>query len=131
MEARSSVLSVRHLAQGESASYGYTYTAPSPRTVAVVAAGYSEGFPRSLSGRGFINFRSGRAPIIGRVCMQMTLVDVTDLPDVAAGDTAWLFGGPDDTAIPPLTATEQAGHAGTISYDLLCALGHNHREYLP
>ena len=127
MEARTSVLSVHELRPGESISYGHSYTATTLRRVAVVAAGYAEGFPRALSGRGYVNFRGGRAPILGRVCMQMTIVDVTDIEGVQPGDPAWLLGGPADGRDKPITACEQAQWAGTIPYDIACALGRNNR----
>ena len=127
MEARTSVLSVHDLRPGESISYGHSYTAETLRRVAVVAAGYAEGFPRSLSGHGYVNFRGGRAPILGRVCMQMTIVDVTDIEGVHPGDPAWLLGGPADGRDKPITACEQAQWAGTIPYDIACALGRNNR----
>lgn len=127
MEARTSVLSVHDLRPGESLSYGHSYTATTLRRIAVVAAGYAEGFPRALSGRGYVNFHGGRAPILGRVCMQMTLVDVTDIEGVRPGDPVWLLGGPADGRDLPITACEQAQWAGTIPYDIACALGRNRR----
>ena len=127
MEARTVVLSVHELRPGESLSYGHSYTATTLRRVAVVAAGYAEGFPRALSGRGYVNFRGGRAPILGRVCMQMTIVDITDVEGVQPGDPVWLLGGPADGRDSPITACEQAQWAGTIPYDVACALGRNRR----
>ena len=127
MEARTSVLSVHDLRPGESLSYGHSYTATSLRRIAVVAAGYAEGFPRALSGRGYVNLRGGRAPILGRVCMQMTIIDITDIEGVQPGDPVWLLGGPDNGRDKPITACEQAQWAGTIPYDIACALGRNRR----
>ena len=131
MEAQTSVLAVYTLQQGDSVSYGHTYTAPSPRRVAIIAAGYAEGFSRALSNKGFVCLKGGRAPIIGRVCMQMSLIDVTEQPDTAPGDTVWILGGPDTSAVQPITAREMAGWAGTISYEVLCSLGRNRRIFLP
>ncbi len=131
MEAQTSVLDIHTLQQGDSIGYGHTYTAPSPRRVAVIAAGYAEGFPRVLSNKGYVCLKGGRAPIIGRVCMQMSLIDITNQPDIAPGDTVWILGGPDNPVVQPITAREMAGWAGTISYEILCSLGRNRRVFLP
>lgn len=76
---------------------------------AVVGAGYADGYPRSLSMRGSVLIRGQRAPILGRVCMQMCIVDVTDIPGVEPGDTAYLLGGSGPLAIRPEELAEWWG----------------------
>ena len=93
MEMAAPVLSVHPVVKGATVSYGCLYTAPKDIRAAVVGAGYADGYPRSLSMRGSVLIRGQRAPILGRVCMQMCIVDVTDIPGVEPGDTAYLLGG--------------------------------------
>ena len=109
---------------GDLVSYGCLYTAPKDIRAAVVGAGYADGYPRSLSMRGSVLIRGQRAPILGRVCMQMCIVDVTDIPGVEPGDTAYLLGGSGPLAIRP---EELAEWWGTIAYEVFCALGRNRR----
>lgn len=124
MEMAAPVLSVHGVDKGATVSYGCLYTAPKDIRVAVIGAGYADGYPRSLSMRGSVLIRGQRAPILGRVCMQMCIVDVTDIPGVVPGDTAYLLGGPGPQAIRP---EELAEWWGTISYEVFCALGRNRR----
>ena len=125
-----SVVNVHMLRAGESVSYGLTYTAPCDRVIAVIGAGYADGFFRSLSGgKGVVMIRGREAPVLGRVCMDMTMVDVTDIPGVKPGDRVLLFGKDGSAELP---ATRQAANAGTISYELLCAVSKRvPRKYLP
>ena len=124
MEMAAPVLSVHPVVKGATVSYGCLYTAPKDIRAAVVGAGYADGYPRSLSMRGSVLIRGQRAPILGRVCMQMCIVDVTDIPGVEPGDTAYLLGGSGPLAIRP---EELAEWWGTISYEVFCALGRNRR----
>ncbi len=124
MEMAAPVLSVHPVEQGATVSYGCLYKAPRDIRVAVVGAGYADGYPRALSMRGAVLVRGRRAPILGRVCMQMCIVDVTDIPGVEPGDTAYLLGGPGPLSIRP---EELAEWWGTISYEVFCALGRNRR----
>ena len=124
MEMAAPVLSVHPVEKGSTVSYGRLYTAPKDIMTAVVGAGYADGYPRSLSMRGSVLIRGKRAPILGRVCMQMCIVDVTNIPDVTPGDTAHLLGGPGPLAIRP---EELAEWWGTISYEVFCTLGRNRR----
>jgi alanine racemase len=88
--------------------------------IATIPIGYADGLPRLLSNRGQALVRGRRAPLVGRVCMDMTMVDVTALPEVRAGDEAVLIGCQGDEEI---TADEVAELAGTISYEILCRIG--------
>lgn len=127
MDVAAPILQVHPLPAGRSISYGRTFTAPRDMTVAIVAAGYADAYSRGLSGRGAMTVRGRRAPVLGRVCMQLTAVDVSCVPDVAAGDTAYLMGGPGDALSPD----DLADLWGTIAYEVLCLLGMNPRVHAP
>ncbi|WP_461211089.1 alanine racemase [Desulfocurvus sp. DL9XJH121] len=127
MEVSTLVYQVRDLAAGESVSYGQTYTAQNAMRVAVVGVGYADNYSRGLSNKGFMVLHGRRVPILGRVCMQMALVDVSEVPQARPGDTIWLLGGPDEAAVTP---DELADWWGTISYEAFCLLGMNRREYV-
>lgn len=115
MTFKSVVSMVKRLPAGTAVSYGRTYTTPDDRLLATVSAGYADGVSRHLSNCGQVYLRGGRAPIVGRVCMDQFLIDVTELPGVARGDEVEIFGS-------HLSAEEQAAAAGTISYELVCAV---------
>lgn len=111
------VAHVHTLAAGQTVGYGCTFRAGRPMRVATIAAGYADGYPRALSNCGTVSVRGRPARVLGRVCMDQIMADVTDIPGAAAGDTAILFGGgaADSTA-------RAAQLAGTISYELLCGI---------
>ncbi|PTN33934.1 alanine racemase [Desulfonatronum sp. SC1] len=127
MRVQAPVLAVHPLAKGASISYGRTYVADQDKTVAVVAAGYADAFSRGLSNTGWILLRGQRAKILGRVCMQMTAVDVTHVPGVAPGDQAVLLGSDGEASITP---EDLSSWWGTIPYEVFCLLGMNPREYV-
>jgi alanine racemase len=117
---RARVVAVRHVAAGESVSYGATWRAPRHTTVATLGIGYGDGLPRAAELKDESRLRQvelrGRAvPLIGRVTMDMCMVAVDD-GQVAVGDVATVFGG-------IVSLDDQARAAGTISYELLTALG--------
>ena len=114
------VAQVRALARGDSVSYNRTYIAARVSRIAVLPVGYAGGYSRSFSNRGAVLVGGRRAPIVGRVCMDMTMVDVTDIPGVKPGDEAVLIGRQGDQLI---TAADLAGWQGTIPYEVLCAIG--------
>lgn len=124
MEVSAPVLQVHDLPRGRSISYGRTFIAPRDMRVAVVAAGYADNYSRGLSNTGFMNLGGVRAPVLGRVCMQLTAVDATGL-GVQAGDRAWLLGGPEPGRI---RAEELAAWWGSITYEVFCLLGMNPRR---
>lgn len=126
MEVSAEVVAVHPLKTGQSISYGCTYTAMKDMTVAIVAAGYADGYSRLLSNKGFMCIRGRRARIVGRVCMQLTAVDVSDIPEVSFGDRAFLLGGEGESTVTP---EELAGWWGTITYEIFCLLGMNRRTY--
>lgn len=113
------VATVRTLAPGAAAGYGRAFTAQRPTKLAVLTIGYGDGLPRNLTG-GQVLLHGHRAPIVGRICMDQTLVDVTDLPPVQAGDVAVLIGS-DGTET--LSAVDLACQCGTITNEILSRLG--------
>ncbi len=86
------ITSIRKVPAGSGISYSHTHKVSRPTTIATVAAGYGDGYPRRLSNRGFVSVHGQRAPILGLVCMDQLLVDVTDIPDAKIGDLAELIG---------------------------------------
>lgn len=127
METITRIVSVHDLPRSASISYGRTYVAERDMRVAIVAAGYADAYSRGLSNRGFMCLAGRRVPILGRVCMQLTAVDVTGLPAVHPGDVIHLLGGDGPGAV---SADELALWWGTIPYEVFCLLGLNPREYV-
>lgn len=120
LSLRSQVVQVRSLAQGDSVSYNRSFVATRQSKIAVLPIGYADGYSRALSNRGHVLVQGRRCPVVGRVCMDMTLLDVTDLPDVRPGEEAVLIGrqGADE-----ILATDLAVWSGTIPYEVLCGIG--------
>ena len=128
LSLKSRVTRLTRVAPGDSVSYGRTWRANRPSTIALVMCGYADGLPRLLSNRGSMLVRGRRVPIVGRVCMDMCMVDVTDVPDVAQGDEVVVIGRQGEAEI---TAEEVAELCGTISYEILCGIsGRVPRLYL-
>lgn len=111
---KATVMEVRRLQAGDSVSYGGTYVAEQPTTIALLPIGYADGYRRMLSGRGEVLIRSRRCRVAGRVCMDLTVVDCGDL-DVTPGDEAVLIGRQGDQEI---TADEMADWLHTINYEV-------------
>lgn len=126
MEVAAPVMGVHDLAPGRTVSYGCTFAASKNMRIAVVGAGYADGLSRGLSGRGHVCIRGRRCPVLGRVCMQMHVADVTHVPGAAAGDAAYILGGEGDGAI---SMGDIARDWGTIPYEVFCLLGKNPRVY--
>lgn len=120
MSFRARVAAVRSVAQGATVSYDHTWRAPRAATLAVLAAGYADGFSRLQSGRGIVLVRGRRAPVRGIVCMNLTVVEVTGVPGVKAGDEAVFFGSQKGAHLP---AEEVAARQRTIPYEVLCSAG--------
>ena len=114
---KSRVTSLRTIKTGETAGYCATFRATRPTKLALLPVGYADGLNRLLSNRGFVLVRGQRASIAGRVSMELTIVDVTDIPEVDIGDEAVLIGTQGADAI---TAYEHADLADTIPYEILC-----------
>lgn len=109
---------VKELSAGDTVSYGRTFRAHKPMRVATVAVGYGDGYHRAISGKGAVLIGGKRAPILGRVCMDQLMADVTHIPGVKAGDQVVLLG---EQGGERITAEELASWAGTISYEVLLA----------
>ncbi len=110
------ILAVHNLAPGDTVGYSSTFTARNPMRVALLPAGYADGLRRELSGpHGWVMIAGRRADILGRISMNLTVVDITGLPAVQPGDEAILLG-------PGITADDHAHLAGTIAYEILCGL---------
>lgn len=106
------ISSVRDVPAGAALGYSSTYVTPRAARIATVAAGYGDGYPRRLSSRGFVTIDGNRAPIVGLVCMDQLLIDVSDLPPVKVGDLADLIG-------PDVRAEELARLAETNSHEIV------------
>ncbi len=116
---RARVSSVRDVPEGWTASYGATYRSAAPSRWATLAIGYADGIRRELSNSGCVRFGEREAPIVGRVCMDVTVVDVTGLDDVVPGAIATVIGGPPSAATSLTTVAERCG---TITYEILTGL---------
>ncbi len=116
---RCSVALVQEMPAGWTVGYGRTARLARPSRVAVLSVGYGDGYPRTLSNRGAVLVRGRRCPIIGTVCMDLTMVDVTDLPEVCPGDTATLVGGDGEERI---TVEEIARTVGTTEHEITTRL---------
>ena len=119
MEVKSRVASVKAMPKGTCVSYGRTYTLERDSVIAAVPIGYADGLHRTLSGKLEMLIHGKRVSQIGRICMDMCMVDVTDLEGVRIGDEVTLFGSQDGAELP---LEEMAQKAGTITYELLCAV---------
>ena len=120
MEWTAEVSYVKDMPEGSFVSYGRTYRAGKPVRAATVTCGYGDGYHRTAGKDGYVLIRGKRAKIIGRVCMDQMMADVTDIEGVQAGDEAVLIGGDGPERI---TAEEIASWAGTISYEILLSCG--------
>jgi alanine racemase len=123
MSLTSRVVAVKGLRPGEGVGYGWRYRADSPRTVAVVPAGYADGLDTRLCGRGHVLIRGQRAPIVGAVSMDMMTVDVTSLGDVQPGDEVVILGRQGNESWQQIDAREVAAAIGTIPWEIVCRLG--------
>lgn len=120
LSLQTTVSQLRTILPGQKVGYNGTFTARRKTTIAVLPIGYADGIHRRLSNRGFVLIRGHRAPIVGLVCMDMIMVDVTTIPGVMVGDEAALIGRQGDERI---TAHDLAQWAETIPYEVLCAIG--------
>ncbi len=119
------VLQVKEIAEGVGVSYGHTYITDRTTVLAVLPVGYEDGYSRKLSNCGEVLIRGRRAPIRGRICMNLCMVDVTDIDGVSVGDEVVLLGSQGNERI---TADEIAARIDTISYEVLCMIGNNNER---
>jgi alanine racemase len=116
---RARITQIKKLPADAFVGYGCTYRTTAPTRLAVIPVGYFDGYPRSLSNRSYVLIRGRRAPVRGRVCMNLIMVDITDIRNVRVGDWATLLG---DDGSERLTADTLADWAGTIHYEILSRL---------
>lgn len=119
MQLKTRIVQIKEFAKGDSVSYGRMYTAPQPRKLAIVPIGYADGLHRVLSGKIDMLLHGKRVKQVGRICMDMCMLDVTDVPEARVGDVVTVFGTDGNEVI---SIEEQAEKANTISYELLCAV---------
>lgn len=127
MSCRTRVIQVKQVAAGSGISYGHTYVCERDTRLAVLPIGYSNGYFRSLSNRAEVLVRGKRAPVRGRICMNMCMVDITAIEGVETGDEVVLLGVQEDDRID---ADEIGRWSDTISYEVLCALGNNNTRFM-
>lgn len=119
MELHSVVINVKTIHEGDTVSYGSTYVATKPTVIATIPVGYADGYPRMLSNKGSVLIHGKRAQIVGKVCMDQFMVDVTDIPDVSIGDNVTLIGRDGDECI---TCEEIGDISGRFNYEFLCCI---------
>lgn len=117
MELKSHVTYVKDVEPGTAISYGGTFAADRKLRVATVPVGYADGYPRQLSNKGWVLIHGQKAPILGRICMDQFMVDVTDIPDVCKGDEVTLIGRDGDEFI---SMDEMGELSGRFSYEFAC-----------
>jgi len=122
MTWKTRVAQVKSVTPGESVGYGRSYRVTRPSRVAVIPVGYAEGYDRGLSNRGTVLIRGEEAPVVGRICMNMFMVDVTHIPEVALEDEVVLLGRQGVCRIPAETLAELAG---TINYEIVSRVNPN------
>ncbi len=119
LSLHSHIVYVKELKKGQTVSYGSKFVAKEPIMVATIPLGYGDGYPRSLSSKGYVLIRGKRAPILGRVCMDQFMVDVTQIPEAKEGDLVTLIGCNGEEVI---TANDLGGLSGRFNYELVCDL---------
>jgi alanine racemase len=128
MAFKTRIIQVKEVPAGTGVSYGHTFVTSRPSRLAVLPVGYNDGYLRVLSNRAAVLVRGQRAPQRGRVCMNITIIDVTDINGACAGDEVTLMGARQEGRI---SAEEVADWMGTINYEVLCLFGNsNRRVYL-
>jgi len=120
MSLRSRLVQVRDLPAGTPVSYGRTFVTSRPSRIGVVPTGYGHGYSWLLSNRGQMLARGRRVPIVGRVTMDLTMIDLTDVPDIAVGDEVVLFGEQDGATLP---VEHVAAWSETLPYEVMCTIG--------
>lgn len=118
MQLKAVVSMVKWVSPGDFISYGCTFQAEKPMRLATLTIGYADGYPRVLSNCGVVSLHGKPARVTGRVCMDQMMVDVTEIPEAAAGDIATIFGD-----APAMSVCEIAKAENTINYEVLCDIG--------
>ena len=133
MTLKTVVSMVKSVPGGTSVSYGRIFTTADTTRLATVPIGYADGYPRAMSGKAYMLLGGKRVPVVGRVCMDQCVLDVTDIEDVHEGMTVTVFGCDDEACIP---VEEYSAWCSTINYETICLIGkrvprifyHNNRE---
>ena len=120
MSMESHIVHVKKVSANTGVSYGHTYVTSQERVLATIPVGYGDGYPRSLSNKGYVLIHGQYAKICGRVCMDQMMVDVTDIPNVKVGDMITLLGSNGDKTI---TAEELGDLSGRFNYEFVCDIG--------
>ncbi len=129
MELKTTVAMVKKVPAGAQVSYGRTYTAAGPRVLATVPIGYADGYRRTHSNNAYMLVHGRPAPVVGTVCMDQLMLDVTDIPNVQAGDEVIVFGRDKDGQLP---IGQLAQEEKSIHYEVMCLIGKRvPRVYLP
>lgn len=119
MTFKSHIINIKDVPAGEGISYGHTYKTTETRKIATVAAGYADGYPRALSNTGRVIVNGCYAPVVGRVCMDQFMIDVTDIPDVKIDDEVILFGTDGKLSV---TAEEIGEKSMSFNYEVVCSV---------
>lgn len=117
LSLKSRIVYSKVVKEGTQISYGGTYMTEKPTKVATIPVGYADGYPRGLSGKGYVLIRGERAPLLGRVCMDQMMADVTHIPGAKEGDEVTLLGQDGEACI---TAEELGALSGRFNYELVC-----------
>jgi len=120
MTFKTRLLQLKRVPAGTGVSYGHTFITPRESVIGVLGVGYADGYRRGMQHGGEVLVRGRRAPVVGAVCMDLTMVDLTDVPEARAGDEVILWGSADDQQI---SINDVARIAQTISYEMLCTVG--------
>ncbi len=119
MSFKTRIIQVKTIQSGESVGYGRSYIATTARKIATLPVGYADGYPRQLSGKAEVLLHHQRAKLIGNICMDMCMIDVSDIDNVNIGDEVVLFGNQDNELLP---VDELAEILGTINYEIICRI---------
>ena len=120
MEMKTVISQIKEVPAGVPVSYGRTFVTPHAMRLATVPVGYADGYPRALSGNAEMLLRGGRVPVVGRICMDQCMIDVTDIPEAAEDTRVTLVGRDGDDEI---TMEELAEWSGGFHYEIPCVLG--------
>ncbi|MGA1839637.1 MAG: alanine racemase [bacterium] len=120
LSLKTRIIHIKNASKGSSLSYGRSYICQSDKTIAVIPIGYSDGLARCMSGRIHVLIRGVKVPVVGTICMDMALIDITGLEGIRVGDEVVLIGSHGEESI---TAHDWASWQGTIPYEILCAIG--------
>lgn len=120
LELKTHISYIKEVEAGEGISYGHSYITKEKRTIATIPVGYADGYPRALSNKGRVIINGEYAPIVGRVCMDQFMVDISHIPNAKTEDTVTLIGTDGDAVV---SADEIANICGTINYEIICGIG--------